>query len=587
MDASWLDIQLKLERIFYELSQCIEDFDVTFDPEIRTADSRFGDFQVNGVLSFAKKNRKNPRALGEKLLIKAREVEPLTDCALELSGPGFINIRFSSSLLQQWMNYFYNRCDFSQQLQGKTIVIDYSSPNTAKQMHVGHLRSIIIGESIQRILRFCGANVIRDNHIGDWGTQFGILIMAVKRAKVDVFALDMMAALDEFERLYREGVALTQQDERYLAAARQELLLLQHGDDENLKIWEAINRASYHAFEEIYRQMDVTFDHVLGESFYRDKVDSICHELKSLGIAEEDHGALLVFHRDHERFRAQPFLIRKSDGASNYATTDLATVRYRVEVFHADEMIYVTDGRQRDHFQQLFLTVERWFRAKNMPLPRLKHVWFGTVLGADGCAIRTRSGESIKLKQLIDEGIQRAWAIVVEKNPGLLADEQKEIARVIAIGAIKYADLSQNRTSDYVFSWDKMLSFEGNTAPYLLYAIARIHALLRKLDIRENFDEIRFSKIMAPFSTAEELALARELVNFPSVIQQVLDDLRPHYLCTYLFGLASKFSSFYNANRIFGEGREVFEKRLLLCRFVLYVLETGLHLLGIKTLEKM
>jgi arginyl-tRNA synthetase len=585
MEADWADVKKKLGEIFYEISQNTDEFGADFNPEVRVAEPHFGDFQVNGVLSFAKKNKKNPRELGKKLLIKAQHSKHLSACSLELSGPGFINIRLTPEFLQQWARYFCGRFDFSQWLKGRTIVVDYSSPNTAKQMHVGHLRSMIIGESIQRLLRFCGASVIRDNHLGDWGTQFGILIMAVKRAGVDVAAIDPETALDEFERIYKEGVALTKQNEKFLKDARRELVALQTGDPENRAIWEAINGASYRAFEEIYGQMGIAFDCVLGESFYRDQTDRVCTELESLGIAEKNQGALVVFHRDHGRFRDQPFLIRKSDGATNYATTDLATVFYRYETFHADGMIYVTDGRQQDHFQQLFLTVERWFLAKNIPLPELKHVWFGTVLGEDGRAIRTRSGESIKLKQLIGEGVARALAIVAEKNPSLGEAEREEIARIVGIGAIKYVDLSQNRTNDYLFSWDKMLSFEGNTAPYLLYAVARIYALFQRLGIVSGGEYL--PRDMAIFSTDEELSLARKLIHFPSVISQVLEDLRPHYLCTYLFELASEFSSFYNANRMIGETLDVLQKRLLLCQFTLYVLETGLHLLGIEALERM
>ncbi|MDR0740837.1 MAG: arginine--tRNA ligase [Puniceicoccales bacterium] len=585
METDWFDVKSKLGTIFYELSQEIDGFTKDFEAEVRIADPRFGDFQVNGILGFAKKNKKNPRELGAKLLAKAQQSKNLVNCSLELSGPGFINIRLIPDFLQRWVHTFHNQCDFKHRFAGKTIVVDYSSPNTAKQMHVGHLRSMIIGESIQRLLKYCGANVIRDNHLGDWGTQFGILIMAVKRAQIDVSTLDPEKALDEFERLYRNGVALTKQNESFSAEARRQLVALQKGDPENLHVWATINEVSYRAFDEIYKQMDVTFDYVFGESFYRDQIDHVCKDLEDLKIAEENQGALVVFHRDHDRFKDQPFLIRKSDGASNYGTTDLATVLYRVENFHADTMIYVTDGRQQDHFQQLFLTVKRWFSAKNIPLPQLKHVWFGTVLGEDGHAIKTRSGESIKLKQLIDEGIARALAIVKEKNPNLSATEQNEIARIVGTSAIKYADLSQNRTNNYVFSWDKMLSFDGNTAPYLLYAVARIHTLLRRLEIPSN--EKREPKSMATFSTQEELTLARKLIDFPSTIAQVLDDLRPHYLCTYLFELASEFSAFYNANRIIGETTDIFEKRLLLCQFTLYVLETGLYLLGIPKLEQM
>lgn len=580
MKADWFDIKSKLGVIFVELARTLEEFDDTFDPEVRVADVRFGDFQVNGVLGYAKRHKKNPRELAQKLLEVARQEPELFQFEIELSGPGFLNIRLSREFLQDWIHHFQNDLEGSNKLEGKTIVIDYSSPNTAKEMHVGHLRSMIIGESIQRVLSYQGADIIRDNHIGDWGTQFGILIMAVKNDHLDVDALPEDKALESFENMYKKGSALAKDRPEFLDEARRELVKLQHGDAENLKIWEAINRASYKAFDKIYEQMDVVFDHILGESFYRDKVNAVCNELQNLGIAEEDQGALVVFHRDHERFKDQPFLIRKSDGASNYATTDLATALYRVNEWMADEIIYVTDGRQQDHFQQLFLTVKRWFSQIGKKVPELRHVWFGTVLGEDGRAIKTRSGESIKLKSLIDEGISRAYKIVAEKSPDLSEEEKLEVARVVGIGAIKYADLSQNRTSDYIFSWDKMLSFDGNTAPYLLYAIARIYAILRKVENRRmtHIDE---------FSTPEELSLARKLIEFPGVINQVIDDLRPHFLCTYLFELASHFSAFYNTNRIVGEPESILNKRLLLCNMTLRILEQGLNLLGIETLEKM
>lgn len=587
MDKSWLDTRKHLQDLLWKSVQDTDEFSKDFDPEVRIADQRFGDYQANGVLGYAKKHKKNPRALAEILLkqLQERQDEELRQIDLELSGPGFLNIRLRPEFLQSWVQQFNRCCDLSKDWKGKTVVIDYSCPNSAKEMHVGHLRSMIIGESIQRLLRFCGANVIRDNHIGDWGTQFGILIMAIKREGIEVAKIAKEDAIGTFERLYKEGVALTKKDERYLAEARRELVALQNGEPDNLAIWEKINEVSYATFQVIYDQMDVQFDYVLGESFYRDKVDRVYEELESLKIAEQNEGALVVFHRDHERFKEQPFLIRKSDGASNYATTDLATVLYRVEEFRADEIIYVTDGRQQDHFQQLFLTVGKWFKALGRPLPKLEHVWFGTVLGEDGRAIKTRSGESIKLKQLIEEGIERAYKVVAEKNPELPEAEKREIARVVGISAIKYADLSQNRTNDYAFSWDKMLAFDGNTAPYLLYAVARIYALFRKMEL--NVDVPLSTEETEAFSTDEELTLARKLVAFPGVIAQALEDFRPHYLCTYLFELASLFSSFYNANRIVGESKPIQNKRLLLSQFTLYILETGLHLLGIETLQKM
>ena len=585
MDQKWLDIRKNLRDLIYASSQKTEGFNKDFEPEVRVADPRFGDFQANGVLGFAKKNKQKPRALAEALLNQIKQDHTLDQFQIELAGPGFLNIRLSPEFLQDWVKQFNGHCDLTQIYKDKTVVIDYSCPNSAKQMHVGHLRSIIIGECIQRLMRFCGANVVRDNHIGDWGTQFGILIMAVKREKIDVGKIDESQAIETFERLYKEGVALTKEDQKYLDEARRELVALQKGDPENIQIWEKINEVSYRSFQVIYDLMDIQFDYVLGESFYRDKVDRVYKELEDLKLAEMNNGALVVFHRDVPRFKEQPFIVRKSDGASNYAATDLATILYRVEHFHADEIIYVTDGRQQDHFQLLFLTIKKWFPAFNRPIPKLDHVWFGTVLGEDGKAIKTRSGESIKLKQLIDEGISRALEVVKVKNPDLTEEEQKEVARVVGISAIKYADLSQNRTNDYAFSWDKMLNFDGNTAPYLLYGVARIYAIFRKMnkDPKAAID----TKKLDQFSSPEELALARKLISFPVVIDQVLEDLRPHFLCKYLFDLTSSFSSFYNVNRIVGEPEPVENKRVLLCQFTLYILEAGLKLLGIETLQKM
>jgi arginyl-tRNA synthetase len=331
--------------------------------------------------------------------------------------------------------------------------------------------------------------------------------------------------------------------------------------------------------------MNVCFDYVLGESFYRDQVDRVCRELQESNIAELSDGALVVWHKEHPRFCEQPFLVRKRDGASNYATTDLAALLYRVEHFHADEIIYVTDGRQQDHFQQLFLTAEAWFAEKAYGLPVLKHIWFGTILGEDGKAIKTRSGEPIRLRALMDEAKSRAYDIVSEKNPTLSEDEKQPIARVVGLGAMRYADLSQNRTHDYIFSWKKLLSFEGNTAPYILYAVARIYAIFRKLEPR-IIQEIATTMIRS-LETSEERSLAKKLALFSCALEQSLEDLRPHFLCTYLYELTEAFSSFYNANRVIGEAPDVMMRRLVLCSRTLLILRQGLYLLDIETLEKM
>lgn len=578
-----------LEKTIGDCASGLEAFNGEFSPEVRPADAKFGEFQANGVLPYAKKNKANPRALGTQLLeaLKNSEDLPAEDVEIEIAGPGFLNLKFTPAFYQKWLQQLLNpetlKTAASHAHVGKTIVVDFSSPNSAKQMHVGHIRSTVIGEALSRILEYQGAKTHRDNHIGDWGTQFGILIMAIRHfeAKLDAEAPD---AIEQLENLYRQGTALTKEEPQKLDAARQELVKLQNGDPENTALWEEINRVSYAAFQKIYDRLGVKFDHVLGESFYRDNVQSICEELEKHGIAEESEGALVVFHPEHPRFNKQPFIIRKSDGASNYATTDLATILYRLQDWASNEIIYVTDGRQQDHFQQLFLTAEKWLKhMPDLPAPRLRHVWFGTILGEDGKAIKTRSGDPIKLKDLLDEAEQRALSIVEQKNPDLPKEEQKHIAKLVGLGAVKYADLSQNRTNDYIFSWEKMLSLEGNTAPYLLYAIVRIRSIFRKLELEPGQGEDGAS---AP-ETPEECALARQLLLFPSALEQSTADLRPHYLCTYLYELAVAFSTFYNANKVMVDDVPTRARRLLLCTRTLTVLETGLHLLGIETLQKM
>jgi arginyl-tRNA synthetase len=560
-----------------------------FDPVVRPADPRFGDYQANGVLPFAKRNQRNPREIATAILEAAQRENLLDPDSMEwsIAGPGFINFTLKPGFSLKWLHQFRSEEDLRTgaggRLKDQVIIVDFSSPNTAKEMHVGHIRSTVIGESLARMLAFAGARVIRDNHIGDWGTQFGMLIWAIKKTGFDLEATDSENAVARLEELYKEGHAAYKESPEQADEIRQELVKLQTGDEENVRIWKSITAVSWEAFQVIYRQLGITFDEVLGESFYRDKVDRIYEELFKAGLSEESDGAWVVFHPEHKRFAKQPFLIRKQDGASNYATTDLATVLYRVEHFNADGMLYVVDSRQSDHFEQLFLTVKKWFTATGRPVPRMEHVSFGSVLGENGKPIKTKEGGSIKLRELLKEAVTRSEAIVREKNPDLSEEETQEVARVVGLGAIRYADLSQNRTSDYVFSWEKMLSFEGNTAPYLLYAVARIHSIFRKGGASPTD---RFPEASA-FTTEEERALARKLLAFPATIDMVLSDLRPHILGTYLFELAGAFSSFYNANKVIVEEADVRERRMLLCARTLTVLETGLHLLGLETLQRM
>ena len=554
-----------------------------YQPDVRSADPAHGDFQSNGCLAYAKATRQNPRAAAQMLV--GRIVGRTPDFTVAVAGPGFINFTLTPSALLGWLVRHDSEArlkDAASPLgKGQTWIVDYSSPNSAKQMHVGHLRSAVIGEALARLLEFNGAKVIRDNHLGDWGTQFGKIIWAYKR-QLD-HAAPGSSPLEEFERLYRIGNSAADSDEVVMAEARDELVKLQSGDPENLAIWKDITRASLGAFEEIYERLGIHFDVVLGESFYNDRLEAVCEDLRRIGLAVESKGALVVFHPDHPRFATQPFIIRKSDGAANYATTDLATIAYRVEHFHATGALYVVDKRQSDHFEQLFLTARKWFEKEGRPFPDLRHVDFGTVLGEDGKPLKTRSGENIRLKDLLDEAVERSFKLVTGKNPDLPEAERLEIAEVVGIGSVQYADLSQNRSSDYLFSWDKMISLDGNTAAYLLYAIARIRSIFRKAGI----GEVAVEGEPTTLETPGEIALARKLVGLADVLRQSTLSLRPHFLCTYLFELAGVFSTFYNADKVIVDEPGVRARRMLLCARTALVLETGLHLLGLRTLARM
>ena len=557
-----------------------------FTPEVRTADPRHGDFQANGVLGYAKARKLNPRATAEQL-VAALPASVRESFDLVIAGPGFINFTLQPAALLAWVRTYDTvgrlRTGAAAAHAGQTWVVDYSSPNTAKQMHVGHLRSAVIGEAICRLLAFTGASVIRDNHLGDWGTQFGKLIYGYKRW-VDQAAL-AADAIEELERLYKLGNNATPDGSPELEEARRELVKLQNGDPENVALWRTFSDVSLAAFQQIYDRLGIRFDHHLGESFYNDKVDRVYRELDETKIAEISDGALVVFHPEHPRFKTQPFLVRKADGASNYASTDLATALYRTEHFNAHGIVVVTDFRQADHFEQLFLTVKKWFAARGYRVPELHHVTFGAVTGDDGKALKTRSGDVIRLKALLDEAVERAYAIVSEKNADLPEAERREIAQIVGVGAVQYADLSQNRSSNYVFSWDKMLALDGNTAPYLLYAVARIHSIFRRAGVTPG-DPAAEAAATAP-ETPAEIALARKLTKFPDAIRIATETLRPHYLGLYLYELAGDYSSFNNADKVLVDDPALRARRLLLCARTLLQLETGLQLLGLRTLTRM
>ncbi len=595
MSSPWFNPARELDALIRRVAAGLPSLGAAFDPQVRPAtDARHGDFQANGILAAAKAAKANPRALATELLdaLKAEGTLAQAGLEVEVAGPGFLNFRLTPAALHAWIVAYPDaaawRRGASSLYAGRKVVIDYPSPNTAKQMHVGHLRPIVIGEAVARLLEFCGADLTRDNHIGDWGTNFGILILAIKRKG---FVLDASSptALEDLEALYKEGSALTKADPAALDAARAELARLQSGDAESLALWERIVAVSNAACQRIYDQFGLRSDVVLGESFYRDKVDQVYRELQACGLAEASDGALVVWHDEVPRYSREaetklPFIVRKKDGSSNYASTDLATVLYRAEVLKAEEVVYVTDGRQQDHFQQLFLTAEKWFKATGRKLPRLRHVWFGTILGEDGKAIKTKSGDPVRLQALIDEATAKALDKVNEKSGDIPEAERRDvIAPRLGVAALRYADLVSNRTMDYRFSWDKMLAFEGNTAPYLLYQAVRVRSVFRNAGLQAGQGE---AGATAP-ETPGEIALARKLLGFTAALDEARDDLRPHILCTYLHDLAGAYSSFYADNKVLVDDPAVKARRLALCARTSALLESGLRLLGIEPLERM
>jgi arginyl-tRNA synthetase len=554
-------------------------------------DPKFGDYQSNALMALAKERKMNPRQLATDVVAKLDVAEWCEK--VEVAGAGFLNFRLKPAALTQTLqsaargtHLFFDKTDKS-----RTVVIDFSSPNIAKPMHVGHIRSTILGDSLARTLRLLGHRVVTDNHIGDWGTQFGKLIVGWKtRLDRAALAADPIA---EMERLYKTVNAASESDAAVLDQARQELVKLQSGDSENLAIWQEMIKLSEAQFDTIYGRLGVKFDHTYGESFYNDRLKGVVQELRDNGVARESDGAIAVFsdgtlpqkqdpflkHEDGE-WKPNPFLVQKSDGAANYATTDLATLAFRLETWHPDEIVYVTDGRQQLHFQQLFATFRRWHPEDRV---KLAHVWFGSILGDDGKPFKTRSGETVKLANLLDEAAERAFQVVSEKNPDLPEAQRREIARVVGLGAIKYADLSPNRQSDYVFSWDKMLAFNGNTAPYLQYAYARIRSIFAKGGIADAGLKAEDVSPMAP----EELLLARHLLNFGLMLEAVAEEHRPNFLCNYLFELAGFFARFYENCPVLKAEPAERASRLVLCDLTARVLKQGLYILGIETVEQM
>lgn len=555
-------------------------------------DAKFGDYQTSALMALAKVRKMNPRQLATDVTAKL-QVADLCD-KTEIAGAGFINFFLKPSILEESLTAAVQgkHLFFAPAERPKTVVIDFSSPNVAKPMHVGHIRSTILGDSLARAFRLLGHKVITDNHIGDWGTQFGMLLLGWK-TMLDKAAL-AVDPIAELERIYKHLSVACKEDETKLEAAKQELVRLQAGDAENLGIWHEMIALSQVQFDTIYGRLGVKFDYVLGESFYNPRLKSVVEELKTKGIAKESDGAICVFsdgsvpqkedpfliQRDGE-WNANPCLIQKSDGAANYATTDLATLEYRLATWAPDKIIYVTDGRQQLHFRQVFAVFRRWRPEAKV---QVEHVWFGAILGDDGKPFKTRSGDTVKLSDLLDEAEERSFKTVNEKSADLDEATRKEIARVVGIGSVKYQDMMPNRQSDYVFSWDKMLALNGNTAPYLLYAYTRIRSIFRKA-AEQGITVESGSTIL--LKAPDELALAKQLLNFGFVLEGVVEECRPNYLCNYLYDLAGLYARFFeNCPVLKAEGAER-SSRLLLCEITAKVLKQGLEVLGLETTEKM
>lgn len=547
-----------------------------FSASIDQAQNRqFGDYQANAAMVLAKQLKKNPRELAAEI-IEHFDGGELCDTP-EIAGPGFVNFRIRPEFLEGRVSDLLadEEClGVSPAPSPKTIVADFSAPNVAKPMHVGHIRSTIIGDSLTRIARFLGHKVIADNHIGDWGTQFGMILWGWKNL-LDESALEA-DPIPELLRVYREVNARTKEDEALRETCKDELVKLQGGDEENLAIWERCIELSRIGLQKIYDRLDVEFDYWLGESHYNDALAPLVEKLLADGIAEESDGAICVFFRDDEQLADKPALIRKSDGGFLYATTDLATIDYRIEELGADAIWYVVGAPQQLHFDQLFRIAKRRGQTAD-----LEFIPFGSILGKDRKMLRTRAGDTVQLADVLEEAVVRSRKIVEEKNPDFTDEEKAEIAEIIGIGSVKYAELSQFRMTDYIFDWDNMLALKGNTAPYLINAYVRTRAIFRKLG--SDFAGVDSLNLTAD----AEKDLALKLAQFAETVPAVLDDFRPNTLAQYLYELAMTYHKFWEACPVLKEEGAVRESRLALCELTGRVLRCGLGLLGIRTTEKM
>lgn len=542
----------------------------------------FGDYQANCAMGAAKQMGKNPRELASQI-VAALDLEGIAS-KVEIAGPGFINIDLAPEWLGQQLAQAQSdaRLDIPLVDQPQTVVIDYSGPNLAKEMHVGHLRSTIIGDALVRLLEFQGHKVIRQNHVGDWGTQFGMLIAELE----EQLAQNQQMDLKDLEVFYQQAKKHFDEDDGFAQKARDYVVRLQSGDEKMQQLWQEFKKLSLAHSEEIYKKLNVTLkdSDVRGESFYNDDLAPLVEELKTKGLAVESNGAQVVFLQElaDKEGNPSPVIIQKQGGGFLYATTDLAALRFRVNQLDASRIMYFIDARQSLHMQQVF-TIARKAGFVNDSIS-LEHLAFGTMMGEDGKPFKTRTGGTVKLADLLEEAVERATILVKEKNPELTSEEITEISHKVGIGSVKYADLGKTRTNDYIFSWDAMLSFEGNTAPYLQYAYTRVQSIFRKAGITP--DSINSAVLV---QTEQEKLLAIKLLQFGETLDQVAREAMPHVLCNYLYDLASLYMTFYEACPILKEGisEEIRNSRLRLCHLVARTMEKGLDLLGIEVMERM
>jgi arginyl-tRNA synthetase len=538
-----------------------------------TNNEKFGDYQCNAAMELTRVLKKAPRQIAQEF-VDAAQLPDFVE-KIEIAGPGFINFFLSDKALAGYIESLESDpfLGAEQVGQGKTVVIDYSSPNVAKPMHIGHIRSTVIGNAIDRLYRFRGYNVIADNHLGDWGTQFGLMMIGFRKF-ADEEALKT-APVEELERIYVESYNRSKEDSAWREQAKAELVKLQQGDAENRALWEKFIKLSIEEFNVIYDRLGVKFDLYRGESFYNERLPKIIDKLEEKALAVESEGALIV---DLEDEGMPVCIVRKSDGGYNYATTDLATVQARIEEFDPERIIYVTDERQQLHFRQFFTISGKLGMDTN-----LVHVWFG-LMRLPEATFSTREGNVIKLAALLDEAESRALEMVKSSSPNMPEEQQKDLAKAIGIGAIKYTDLSQNPQSLVTFTWEKALNMEGNSAPYLQYAYARISSVNDKY--RDKFPDNDLNECSINIEQDIERRLAIKLSRFPAAVNGAAENYRPNILADYLYDLAQLYSSFYQNVPFLKAEEGVRESRIRLCRVTASVLKQGLELLGIETRER-